>query len=135
LAESLKPGGEFVVSEEDQARLCAVLEKIARGLWAYEVGETAQSSLATARYAQITELRDDQLEAFMSLEQPNLLPEVGSRMMIRVLGGTDKVEGSWIELQAGRFSYGIEVFSDGGRVKIILGDYIAAEVTLETADT
>jgi len=135
LAESLKPGGEFVVSEEDQARLCAVLEKIARGLWAYEVGETAQSSLATARYAQITELRDDQLEAFMSLEQPNLLPEVRSRMMIRVLGGTDKVEGSWIELQAGRFSYGIEVFSDGGRVKIILGDYIAAEVTLETADT
>jgi len=131
LAESLKPGEEFAVSQEDRARLSAVLEKTARGLWAYEVGETAQSSLATVRYAQITKLRDEQLEAFMALEQPDLLPEVGSRMMIRVLTATDKVEGSWIELQAGRFSYGIEVFSGGGRVKMVLGDYIAAEITLD----
>ena len=51
-------------------------------------------------------------------------------MMIRVLTATDKAEGSWIELQAGRFSYGIEMFSDGGCVKMVLGNYIAAEVTL-----
>jgi hypothetical protein len=51
-------------------------------------------------------------------------------MMIRVLTATDKAECSWIELQSGRFSYGIEVFSDGGRVKMVLGDYIVAEVTL-----
>jgi hypothetical protein len=130
LAGSLRSSGEFVVSQEDGVRLSAVLEKIARGLWAYEVGETAQSSLATVRYAQIAGLRADQLEAFMALEHPDLLPEVGSRMMIRVLTVTDKAEGSWIELQAGRFSYGIEVFSDGGHVKMVLGDYIAAEVTL-----
>lgn len=130
LADSLKSGGEFVVSQEDRARLSAVLEKIARGLWAYEVGETAQSSSAIVRYAQIAGLRADQLEAFMALEQSDLLPEIGSRMMTRVLTATDKAEGSWIELQAGRFSYGIEVFSDGGRVKMVLGDYIAAEVTL-----
>jgi hypothetical protein len=130
LAESLKSGGGFVISQEDRARLSAVLEKIARGLWAYEVGETAQSSFATVRYAQIAGLRDDQLEAFMALEQPDLLPEVGSRMMIRVLTATDKAESSWMELQAGHFSYGIEVFSDGGRVKMVLGDYVAAEVTL-----
>jgi hypothetical protein len=133
LAESLKPGGEFSVRQEDRARLSAVLEKTARGLWAYEVGETAQSSLAAVRYAQITELRDEQLEAFMALEQPDLLPEVGSRMMIRVLTATDKVEGSWIELQAGSFSYDIEVFSGDGRVKMVLGEYIAAEVTLATS--
>jgi hypothetical protein len=110
-----------------------VFEKIARGLWAYEVGETAQSSSATVRYAQVATLPADQLEAFKTLEQPDLLSEVGSRMMIRVLTARDKAANFWIEVQAGRFSYGIEVFSDAGRVKMILGDYVAAEVTLSAS--
>lgn len=135
LTDSLKSSGEFLVSQEDRARLSTVLEKIARGLWAYEVGETAQSSSATVRYAQIAGLQADQLEAFMALEQPDLLPEVGSRMMIRVLTAADKAKGSWIELQAGRFSYSVEVFSDGGRVKMILGNYMAVEVTLTASLT
>jgi hypothetical protein len=133
LGASLKSGGEFMVSQEDGARLSAVFEKIARGLWTYEVGETAQSSSAAIRYAQISELGADQLEAFRALEQPDLLPEVGSRMMIRAPTARPKAEGSWIELQSGRFAYGIEVFSDGGRVKIVFGDYIAVEVTLASS--
>jgi hypothetical protein len=105
-----------------------------RGLWAYEVGETAQSSSATVRYAQIAGLRADEIEAFRTLEQPYLLPEVGSRMMIRVLTAEDKAAPvSWIDLQAGRFSYGIEGLSEGGRVKMVIGDYIAAEVSLTSS--
>src|SRR5260370_7169079 len=90
----------------------------------------ADHELSGRDYAQITGLRADQLKAFIALEQPDLLPEVGSRMMIRVLIATDRAEASWIELQARRFPFGITVFSDVGRVKLVVGNYIAAEVTL-----
>ncbi len=131
LASLLRPNGEFLISREDRTRLSAVFEKIARGLWTYEVGETASSSAAVVRYAPIAGLGVTQLEAFRTLEQPDLLPEVGSRMMFRVLVSEDgPARVSWIELQAGRFSYGIEMFSEEGRVKMVLGDYIAVEVDL-----
>jgi len=52
-------------------------------------------------------------------------------MMFRVLASEDgPAPVSWIELQAGPISYGIEMFSEEGRVKMVLGDYIAAEVDL-----
>lgn len=130
LALSLRPGGEFLVSQEDGVRLSAVFEKIARGLWAFEVGETAGSSTAVVRCAPIAGLGADQLDAFRTIEEPDLLPEVGSRMMIRALLGEDgPAPVTWIELQAGRFCYAIEVCQTG-RVKMILGNYIAAEVDL-----
>lgn len=132
LASSLRPNGEFAVSQEDGARLSAVFEKIARGLWTYEAGETAQYGGAVVSYMPITGLGAAQRKAFLTLQQPDLLPEVGSRMMIRALVGADgPVQTSWIELQIGRFSYGIEMLHEGGRVKMVLGDYIAVEVNLD----
>lgn len=51
-------------------------------------------------------------------------------MMFRVLVSEDGgiVPVSWIEVQHGRFSYAIE--TDLPRVKMVLGDYLAAEVDL-----
>jgi hypothetical protein len=134
LASSLKPNAGFALNEEDIARLSAVFEKIARGLWAFEVGETAQSGEGVVRYMPIAELTTAQLEAFKTLEQAELLPEVGSRRMIRSLTGDEgSASGSWIELQPARFSYGIEISPDGGHVEMILGDYLAVEVDLRSS--
>src|SRR5439155_5469336 len=61
LATSRGPNGQFVVSQEDSVRLATVIEKIARGLWAYEVGQTAGRQNATVRYEQIAALPVDRL--------------------------------------------------------------------------
>jgi hypothetical protein len=130
LASAMGPNGRFTISLEDDARLSAVIEKIARALWAYEVGETAGLGSASVRYAQIALLSDAQIDAFRTLAQPDLFPEVGSRMMFRILVSEyGPIPASWIEVQPGRFSYAIEISPP--RVKIIFGDYLAAEVDLD----
>jgi hypothetical protein len=120
-----------MIGGEDNARLSAVIEKIARALWAYETSETAGLGSAAVSYAQIAQLSQTQLDSFRTLAPPELLPEVGSRMMFRVLVSEDGgiVRVSWIEVQHGHFSYAIETALP--RVKMVLGDYLAAEVDLD----
>lgn len=129
LASSLGSNGQYLLTEEDSARLSAVIEKIARALWAYETSETAGRGSAAVSYAQIAQLSNAQLDSFRALTHPDIFPEVGSRMMSRVLVDEDGViPVSWIEVQRSRFSFAIEIaFS---RVKMVLGDYLAAEVDL-----
>jgi hypothetical protein len=125
----MQSNGQYTIGGEDGARLSAVIEKIARALWAYEIDETAGLGSTLVRYAQIAQLSSAQLDGFRTLTPPDLFPEVGSRMMFRVLVSEDGVVPvSWIEVQRGRFSYAIEITSP--RVKMILGDYLAAEVDL-----
>jgi len=85
LASSMESNGQFMIDGEDDARLFAVIEKIARALWAYETSETAGLGSTTVRYAQIAQLSQTQLDSFRTLAPPDLLPEVGSRMMFRAL--------------------------------------------------
>jgi hypothetical protein len=129
LASSLAPNGKYIVGHEDGARLSAVIEKIARALWSYETSETAGVGSATVRYAQLSQLSGTQLESFRTLTPPELLPEVGSRMLSRVLVSEDGITPTyWIEVQPGRFSYAIE--SAMHRVKMVFSEYLAAEVDL-----
>ena len=129
LASLLESSGEFSLSVDDSARLSAVLEKIARALWAFETSETAGMATASVSYAQISQLSAVQLDSFRTVRDPDLFPEVGSRMMIRAFTGEGSVvPPSWTEVQSGRFSYAIEIATP--RVKMILGDYLAAEVDL-----
>lgn len=131
LASFLEGSGELFISKEDKGRISAVLEKIASALWAFETGETASPGAAGVRFSSIPGLAPNALEEFMMLDQPGTLPEVGSRMMSRVLITEDgkPLQPSWIELQSGRFSYGIEL-GYHGRVKMILGDYLVVEVDM-----
>jgi hypothetical protein len=129
LASSLGSDGQYLLAKEDSARLSAVIEKIARALWAYETGETARRGSAAVSYAQIAQLSSAQLDSFWTLTQPDIFPEVGSRMCSRVLVGEDGVVPvSWIDVQRARFSFAIEIAFP--RVKMVLGDYLAAEVEL-----
>jgi hypothetical protein len=129
LASSLTPDCQYLVGEEDRERLSTVIEKIARALWSYETSETAGVENAAVYYAQIAQLSKTQLDSFLTLTPPELLPEVGSRMMSRVLVSADGIVPIyWLEVQPGRFSYAIEMALQ--RVKIILNEYLAAEVDL-----
>jgi hypothetical protein len=131
LSSALESGGQFSINDEDRIRISAVLEKIARSLWAYETAETAARSIASVYFAAIPGLAPDKFEAFIKLEGIEIFPEVGSRMMSRVLISSEgPIPPAWIEVQPGRFIYGVELLSGGGRVKMVLSDYLAVEVDL-----
>jgi hypothetical protein len=129
LAASLESNGQYLIGGEDSTRLSAVIEKMARALWVYETSETAGGGGAAVRYAQIAQLSSAQLDSFRTLAPPDILPEVGSRLMFRLLVREAGIAPPcWIEVQPDRFSYAIETTVP--RVKPILGDYLAAEVDL-----
>jgi hypothetical protein len=131
LASSLTPNGEYEIDREEESRISTVIEKIARALWAFETGEMAGLGNAAIRFAQVAQLSDAQFDNFRRLAEPDLFPEVGSRMMSRILVSENGViPVSWIGVQDGRFSYAIELAMP--RVKMIFGDYLAAEVDLES---
>lgn len=56
-------------------------------------------------------------------------PEVGSRMLTRLLTGED-TEGEWVIVQEGIYRYSVQ--QDGGlRVRSVLSEYLATEVQWE----
>jgi hypothetical protein len=56
-------------------------------------------------------------------------PEVGSRMMTRLLTGED-MAGEWVVVQEGAYRYSVQ--QEGGlRVRSVLSEYLATEVQWE----
>jgi hypothetical protein len=121
--------GRFAVRPE-HGRVERVLEKIARGLAVFENAEAVRDADAVVRYWPFHELEPEALERFLELPAPTVLPEVGSRMLSRVLLTDGVVTNEWQLVQPGRFSYAIEILDRGTRVKMIVGDLIAAEVDI-----
>jgi hypothetical protein len=140
LARRLEAGfqkdGSFSASQDDDARIRRVFEKIARGLWAYGNGETAGIGTAVLGWAPIATLTSVQLREFYKLNDIELMPEVGSRMLMTVLtGGDGEIINTWTELQCDRFSYAIEVLAARGRIKMIVGNYVVVQVDLVSDST
>jgi hypothetical protein len=113
----------------------SVLSKIGRALWAFETAETAMIDKPVIRYAPIGQLTLRDIQLFRELHGENIFPEVGSRMMMRLmLNESGEVQNSWQEVQAGRFSYAVELMNGSGRVKMIFSDFLLAEVDLRGKD-
>ena len=88
------------------------------------------------RYAPVSQLTKRDVERFQELGDSATLPEVGSRMMMRMLvEESGRLENSWQKVQAGRFSYAVELIPPIGRVRMIFGDFIFAEVDLNGQDS
>ncbi|MEU0486756.1 hypothetical protein ABZ260_47285 [Streptosporangium sp. NPDC006013] len=122
----------FELAGDDMVRVMRVIEKIARALWAFEVGEVDPALRTTVRLTPVSVFEPDELQTFRDLAEPQLFPEVGSRMMSRiVLANSEALTNSWENVQEGRFAYAAQVFSSKGQVKMILSDFLAAEVDLE----
>ncbi|MGA5312298.1 hypothetical protein [Micromonospora taraxaci] len=126
LGHGLQPGGGFLVSEQDGRRLARVLGKIGRALWAYQTQEPTGSLAARVSWNAWLTMDEDQRTAFLAVRD-EVFPELGSRMFIRLFdGGPNR----WMVVQEGRFAYAVEVLEGGGRVKFIVGDYLAGQVDL-----
>src|SRR6202035_1401096 len=131
LAQAVTSDG-FLTIEED--RVERVLAKMGRGLWSYETGETTGMLRAAVSFAPVGALSDRELDEFFDVRTPEILPEVGSRLMFKVVGSmrTGRVPNPWQVVQPERAAYAIDMTIGG--VKIVLRDFLAAEVRLERLD-
>ncbi len=131
LGRAMTPEGCIAVEHE---RVQQVITKLARGLWSYEIGEPTELMKAEVRFNPIATLSDDDLDAFLAISAPTIFPEVGSRLMIKVIEGLGEGQGfhPWQIVQPSRFSYAVDIGGGGAsaRVKMIIRDVLAAEVDL-----
>ena len=122
-------GDTQTVWRPDMARIGRVVLKNARGHAYFENGEPMLDEPALVWAKPLQSLTAAERDAFKGLNQEGALaawPEVGSRMLNRVLTGEDLM-GGWVVVQEGAYRYAVEQ-ADGLRVRSIIGEYLATEV-------
>jgi hypothetical protein len=126
---ALDPKAVAVAAETDRIR--RVVEKTARGLWAYELAEPALDLKADVEAHPLHLLDPETRAAFERISPPQIFAEVGSRMMIqqiRALGSKSvATSAGWQVVQPGRFRYAVE-FDERSVVRLVLREYLAAEI-------
>lgn len=113
----------------DSERVRRVIIKNSRGHAFYEFGEPMLTEPVSVSAVPLQVLSDGQRTAFEHVDAGPGWPEVGSRMMTRLMGGQDLKDG-WVVVQEGVYRYA--VFQDDGIVvRTILHEYLATEVLWE----
>ena len=120
------PSGDTVVTWiPELERIEPVIVKNARGHLLFELGQTVELPPAHINILPLELLSPQQLSQF---EHPTGLvgwPEVGSRLMLRLLETGEVGHGGWIEVQGGVYRYAVD---DVPRVRMVFREYLAAEV-------
>jgi hypothetical protein len=121
------PGGETkIIWKPEENRVRRVIVKNARGHAFFEVGEPMLSEPEHVWFAPMESLTDDERRRLEDVSFAGGWPEVGSRMMTRLATGEDLSDG-WVIVQDGVYRYVVSK-SDGMLVKVVLFEYLAAEV-------
>lgn len=123
------PEAIAVAAETDRIR--RVVEKTARGLWAYELAEPALDPKADVGVQPLHLLDPETRDSFERNQPAQIFAEVGSRMMVRQAAalGAESIATSagWQVVQPDRFRYAVE-FDERRVVKLVLREYLAAEI-------
>jgi hypothetical protein len=123
-------GGETRLYWKPEAnRINNVILKNARGHVYFEYGEPIRdepASIWSQPIEQMTNARTKQFDASQPHSTISGWPEVGSRMMTRLLSGEDMV-GPWVIVQDSIYRYSVEQ-NQGIRVRSVLWEYLATEV-------
>ena len=118
-------------------RINRVIVKNARGHAYYELGEPLCEEPSSVGVCPLSRLAPDERQWFEGEVNGFPLggwPEVGSRLMQRVAFG-DVQPGGWIEVQPHVYRYSVSHDSDVVVVKMVLREYLAAEVIWDGAST
>jgi hypothetical protein len=112
----------------EQKQITTALLKNARGHAMYEYGEPMRDEPVSVSAVPIALLAAGQRQDFETVAM-TAWPEVGSRMMTRVMTGQDLDDG-WIVVQPGIYRYSV---SQEGlmTVRMVMFEYLAAEVRWE----
>lgn len=129
LAYEASPGYNSLLQEE--RRLQQLLLKLARGHVLYELNEPHYEAPAFLGYAPLVALSDEARIQFEEVEALDVLPEVGSRGMMRDLlipyDLGDCYIPQWLVVQPDRYRY-LTFVKQGVVVRIVLSEYLACEV-------
>lgn len=120
-------GGETrSVWKPETERVDRVIVKNARGHAFYEYGEPKLTEPARVWFAPLEFLTPEQRAEFENMESGSVFPEVGSRMMTRVMTGQD-LSGGWVIVQDGIYRYAV---AQQGLmlVRSVIFEYLATEV-------
>ena len=113
----------------ERQRFERVIVKNARGHAYFEIGEPMFDPPERVWMNPLQLLTPDQRNAFETYHVGALSawPEVGSRMMTRLVSGEDLSDG-WVIVQEGTYRYAVDQNDGGTRVRTVLLDYLATEV-------
>lgn len=127
-------GGETrILWKPDAERMNRVVVKNARGHAYFEWGEPMLNAPIEVWAIPLESMSFEQRSNFEGAgEGPGLAvwPEVGSRMMSRLVAGADLLDG-WVIVQPGIYRYSVDT-SGGLRVRTVLWEYLATEVLWES---
>lgn len=122
-------GDTRTVWKPDMERILRVILKNARGHAYFEYGEPMLEKPAHVWALPLEGFSESERASFEGLDDEGELaawPEVGSRMMTRVLTGQD-MDGGWVVVQEGIYRYAVQQ-TGGLRVRSVLSEYLATEV-------
>lgn len=117
---------ELIQWEPEIERVERVVIKNARGHAFYECGEPVLAKPTRVEISPLEIMNKSHRNSFEIIDLGGLLPEVGSRMMTRVLCGNDLRNG-WVNVQEGIYRYCVAQ-QNGILVRSIIFDYLATEV-------
>jgi hypothetical protein len=121
---------DHTVFHMNSERLLKVVLKLARGHALYELGIPHFETPIHSAYQLLSEMNDSLRIRYESLPELDIFPEVGSRVMERLLSIDNSVFPDWIIVQEGQYRYcvyqaGLDV------VRFIISEYLACEVAWE----
>ncbi|NHN85578.1 hypothetical protein GOB93_13145 [Acetobacter musti] len=124
-----------LIWEPDRERVNRIVVKNARGHALFEAGHTLNHEPAEIQTVPLSLMSSEQQKEFETEEGHSsfsLWPEVGSRMMTRLTRGDD-MAGIWVVVQPGIYRYAVREDGDRIRIKSVIFEYLATEVTWEDA--
>lgn len=118
-----------IVWHAEIERINRVVLKNARGHAFYEYGEPMLENPTLVSTIYLAHLSDEKRNNYETLPSNNVFPEIGSRMMTRVLTGQDMING-WVVVQEGVYRYAV-VQEGKMLVRSVLFETLATEVFWE----
>lgn len=113
----------------DMNRIERVVVKNARGHAYHEIGEPLMEHPAEVWIRPITLLSPAEQQEFEQAGSVglDLWPEVGSRMLVRVVSGEGLANGGWIEVEPAHYRYALD-WGNGITVRTLIWGYLATMV-------
>lgn len=112
----------------EASRLRRTLEKVGRGLMAFEDGDALAVCDVEVTWSALGQMTAQARSDFMTSSAPQLLPEVGSRAFIRMSTARPEAPQPWKTLQPGRFAYLVDRQHQGPPgVRMLFSEYLAAQ--------
>ena len=101
--------------------------KNARGHAFYEYGEPMLDDPVGVWSKPLLSMTASERGEFENISSDGGWPEVGSRMMTRVMTGQD-LDGPWVVVQDGIYRYGVTQATGEILVRAVISEYLATEV-------